>query len=86
MNGVGYVLPMGLCHYQVRFQELIGVLQEKSGKRLFHFTFDFPPVIYSRFAVFCWSVMKGVGCCLAGRAFQYEIYCKMVSSQSPKVL
>ena len=34
------------------------------------------PVTYSIFVVFCWSVVKGVGCCLSVRAFQCKIYCR----------
>ena len=33
-------------------------------------------VTSSIFVVVCWSVVKGVGCCLSVIAFQYEIYCR----------
>ena len=52
-----------------------GVGGEKS-ELAFSFHILFFPVTSSIFFVFCWSVVKGAGCCLSVRAFQYEIYCR----------
>ena len=75
MNGAGYDVPVGMCHYEVSFEGLPGSCRRKAWNG-FSFHIWFFPVTDSIFVVFSWSVVKGVEGYLSMTAFQYKSFCR----------
>ena len=66
-----------VCSMRLVLEGLLRSCRRTVWNGFFQFTFDVPhAVTYSILVVCCWPVVKGVGCCLSVRAFQYEIYCR----------
>ena len=74
MSGVGYGLPLGVCHCEVISWKAHPAPVGEKCDMAFSFYIQYFSVTYSTLAVFCWSVVAGVGYFLTARAFQYETY------------